>query len=154
MANPPRSTSNPSRVRPSHHMRMRNLLRIPTAIPSLLYASGTWTTTEGMKKKLQTTQRRELRMITQTKREVTESDAAAHAANVDDENAILRTNQKRTRLMSTPEDPFFQQENSHEVASNPYLSSVPQDEKQQKTSQSPGLTTWYAQPTRQRSRRD
>ena len=53
-------------------------------VTSLFYASGTWTMTKEMKKKLQTTQRRMMRMITQTNRKTGTGHAAAHAASVDD----------------------------------------------------------------------
>ena len=47
------------------------------------YASGTWTMTEEMEKKLHTTRRRMKRMIKKTQRKTGRGHAAAHAASVD-----------------------------------------------------------------------
>ena len=54
---------------PKYPPRDRLKLFDATVTPSLLYASDTWTMTEEMRKELQTTQRRMMRMITQTKKE-------------------------------------------------------------------------------------
>ena len=76
----------PRRVRLPHQMREGNIhepqagadvTNVPTerqteafrrVTPSLLYASGKWTMTKEMKEKLQTTQRRMMRMIIQTEK--------------------------------------------------------------------------------------
>ena len=88
----------PSRVRTPRPMRVGNLHEPQTGVdvtktptggldasvtPSLLHASGTWTMTEEMRKNLQTTQRRMMRMIIQANRKSGPCPAAAHAANVD-----------------------------------------------------------------------
>ena len=66
---------------PKYPLRDRLKLFDATVTLSLLYASGTTTMTEDVKKKLQTTQRRMMRMIIQTKRQAGTSCAAAQAAN-------------------------------------------------------------------------
>ena len=53
---------------PKYPLRDRLKLFDATVTPSLLHASGTWTMTEEMKEKLQTTPRRMMRMIVQTER--------------------------------------------------------------------------------------
>ena len=69
---------------PTYPLRDRLKLFDATVTPSLLCASGTWTMTEEMKKKLQTTQRRMMRMIMLTTRKSGKRLAAAHAAYVDE----------------------------------------------------------------------
>ena len=65
-------------------MRTDSNSSTPTVTQSLRYASGTWTMTEEIEKKLQTTQRRMMRMIIQTKRKTGKRHAAPHAVNVGD----------------------------------------------------------------------
>ena len=67
---------------PKYPLRNRLKLFNATVTPSLLCASGTWTMTAEMKKKLQTTQRRMMRLIMQTKRHTGINCAVAHAASV------------------------------------------------------------------------
>ena len=77
--------------------------------------------TEDMK--LQTTQRRIMRMIIQTQRNSKQCSAAAHAANVDED-------QKKARLRPTrKKDPHEQQESSQD-ADSPFVDSVPQDDQE------------------------
>ena len=64
---------------PKYPLRDRLKLSDGTATPSLFYASGTWTMTEDMNKKHQTTQRR-MRMIIQAKRQAGTSCTASQAA--------------------------------------------------------------------------
>ena len=69
---------------PTYPLRDRLKLVDATVKPSLFHASGEGTITEEMKKELQTTQRRMMRMIIQTNRKTGKCPVAAHAASVDD----------------------------------------------------------------------
>ena len=68
---------------PTYSLRDRLKLFDATVTRSILHASGTRTVTDEMKKKLETTQRRMMRMIIQTKTSTGKCPAAAHAASVD-----------------------------------------------------------------------
>ena len=69
---------------PKYTLRDRLKLLDATVTPPLLHASGTWTMTEEIQKNLQTTQRRMMRMIIQTKRITGKGHADAHAASGED----------------------------------------------------------------------
>ena len=89
--------------------------------------------TEEMKKKLQTTQRRTMRMIIQTQRKTkTKSPAATHATDVDevaeDEPHNPDCEQEEDTTEARPQDTNKQEENNQDADSNPSFDSVPRDE--------------------------
>ena len=82
---------------------LRDSLKVfdATVTPSLFKASGTWTMTEEMKNKLQTTQPRMMRMIKQTKMKPRKSPAAAHAANAKKSHLHFQQRHKPTLFQVT-----------------------------------------------------
>ena len=82
---------------------LRDTLKVfdATVTPSLFKASGTWTMTEEMKNKLQTTQPRMMRMIKQTKMKPRKSPAAAHAANAKKSHLHFQQRHKPTLFQVT-----------------------------------------------------
>ena len=86
--------------------------------------------TEEMKNKLQTTQRRMLRMTMQTKRKAKQGVAAAHAANVDDiaddEAHDPESEPEADTTEANLQDSSEQEEGSYDADCNPSLNSVPQ----------------------------
>ena len=93
--------------------------------PSLLCASGAWAMTEEMKEKLQTTQRRMMRMITQTKN----NSAAAHSVNVDeavdDEPRDTESVSEEGTSEANPQDPLEKDESNQDADSKSIFRQVP-----------------------------
>ena len=86
---------------------------------------------EEMKKKLQTTQRRMMRMIIQTKRQAGKSCAAARAASVDVTADVGPTTPTvhwgTTRLSTTTKTSTSTKKSSHNADSNPCFDEIPED---------------------------
>ena len=106
--------------------------------------------TEDVKKKLQTTQRRMLRMIVQTERKAQKGTAAAHAANLDDVESHLPVSEPdEDTTEGNVQDSNEQEESSHDADSNPSFNSLPQDDETTEDELEPWVDKWCAQATRQ-----
>ena len=105
--------------------RATDVTKVPTegqadasVTPSLLGASGTWTTTEEVKEEVGKTQRRMLKMSIQRKIKAKRGVAAAQAANVDDAVDDPDSEAEKDTTERNLQDPNDQDESSHDVDSD------------------------------------
>ena len=113
---------------PKYPLKDRLNLFGATVTPSVFYASGTWRVTEEVKKKLQTTQRRMVRMIIQTEKNRYSSRSCACREGRRHRRRRTPRPWQRTGGRDNTEDLNELEESSHDADSTPCFDSVPQDD--------------------------